>query len=139
MQLTTNFKLEEFTRTYTGYNNVPTADALERLRYLCVSTLQPLRDVLGVPIRITSGYRSSRVNAAVGGARSSYHLLGAAADITFPGVDCDFYLGWAFELLQIWADVHRDIVEIIWYHDRHFLHVAALRGGGWGPCKVKHT
>ena len=37
---------------------------------------------IGMPITVTSGYRSLQVNRAVGGVRGSLHLIGKAADIT---------------------------------------------------------
>jgi peptidoglycan hydrolase-like protein with peptidoglycan-binding domain len=45
-----------------------------------VERLQQLRDKLGVPIAITSGYRCSKHNKDVGGAAASKHMYGVAAD-----------------------------------------------------------
>lgn len=47
-----------------------------------VEKLQRIRDVLGVPLKITSGYRCIVHNASktVGGSRTSKHLYGFAAD-----------------------------------------------------------
>ena len=42
--------------------------------------LQKIRDHFGRPVVITSGYRTAEHNAAVGGSKSSQHLLGRAAD-----------------------------------------------------------
>lgn len=52
-----------------------------------VMALQRLRDLAGVPIVITSGYRCPDHNKAVGGARGSYHLRGMAADIRIGELD----------------------------------------------------
>lgn len=49
--------------------------------------LQRLRDRLGVPMIVTSGYRSPQHNAAVGGAPASQHLLGKAFDISMGNID----------------------------------------------------
>lgn len=43
--------------------------------------LDGLRYYYAKPITITSGWRSERVNNAVGGAKNSFHLVGMAADI----------------------------------------------------------
>lgn len=43
--------------------------------------LDPLRVKLGRPIRVTSGYRPSALNKAVGGSPTSNHQTGSAADI----------------------------------------------------------
>jgi uncharacterized protein YcbK (DUF882 family) len=50
-----------------------------------IEVLQRLRDILGVPITVTSGRRCAKHNAAVGGAKNSQHLLGLAADIRAEG------------------------------------------------------
>lgn len=50
-----------------------------------VAILQAIRDTLGAPITITSGYRTVSHNASVGGAQNSYHTLGRAADIVVSG------------------------------------------------------
>jgi uncharacterized protein YcbK (DUF882 family) len=48
--------------------------------------LQALRDHLGKPIKITSGYRSSEHNAKIGGALGSFHIHGMASDIKIEGL-----------------------------------------------------
>ncbi len=48
--------------------------------------LQALRDALGRPVIINSGYRNPAHNAAVGGSPTSYHLRGMGADIRVPGI-----------------------------------------------------
>lgn len=88
MQLSPHFALAELTRTSTGLPNEPDAEARARLVLLCTHVLEPVRALLGVPLRVTSGYRSPAVNAAIGGARQSQHMLGEAADIVpvgYPG------------------------------------------------------
>ena len=45
-----------------------------------VQLLQSIRDHFGAPVVITSGYRTAAHNAAVGGSKSSQHVLGKAAD-----------------------------------------------------------
>ena len=50
-----------------------------------IEVLQRLRDILGVPITVTSGRRCAKHNAAVGGAKNSQHLQGLAADIRAEG------------------------------------------------------
>jgi uncharacterized protein YcbK (DUF882 family) len=46
-----------------------------------VDMLQRMRTAMGRPLRIVSGYRCVAHNRAVGGSRSSQHLLGRAADV----------------------------------------------------------
>lgn len=88
MQLSENFSLAEMcfsqTATRAGINNRPDGMVTARLRALCENVLQPLRDAVGAPIRVTSGYRSPVLNARIGGSATSQHRLGEAADIVLP-------------------------------------------------------
>lgn len=88
--MTQNFKLAEFTRSATaarlGIDNTPSTTVVENLHHLCTAVLQPLRDHLGVPITITSGYRAPALNRAVGGSSTSQHMTGEAADLRLPRV-----------------------------------------------------
>lgn len=87
--LTENFQLFEFTRSTTasrlGISNTPNDIEIGRLRSLCETILQPARNALG-PLRISSGFRSEALNAAVGGVTNSDHRLGFAADVIPVGV-----------------------------------------------------
>lgn len=83
MKLTENFHLNEF----ASKDGAETpCEAQVNLKELALN-LQALRDELGLPIVINSGYRSPAHNKRVGGAKSSQHLLGKAADIRVPGVE----------------------------------------------------
>lgn len=61
--------------------------------------LQKIRDHFGRPVVITSGYRTAAHNAAVGGSKSSQHLLGRAADFYVEGVDVATVAAYAEKLL----------------------------------------
>lgn len=91
MRLSANFTLGELTASGAAdrlrLDNTPPPDALENLRRLCTLVLEPARLVLGVPLVIDSGYRSTAVNAAVGGQPGSQHRKGLAADIKPRGLD----------------------------------------------------
>jgi hypothetical protein len=83
--LTPHFKLREFTESATamkhGIDNRPTPEVVENLRRLCKHTLEPLREKLGLPIVITSGFRTKALNdIIVHAARKSQHMSGQAAD-----------------------------------------------------------
>lgn len=80
IQLSPNFSLGEFIKTTTGFDNIPGADEIENLRNVVLRTLQPLRNFLGLPITVTSGYRSIDVNRAVGSNDTSQHIKGEAVD-----------------------------------------------------------
>ncbi len=81
MKLTENFSAEEF--ACKDGSETP-CEVLVNLKELALN-LQVLRDALGLPIHINSGYRSPAYNKKVGGAKNSQHLLGKAGDITVQG------------------------------------------------------
>lgn len=78
MKLTKNFNSFEF-MCHDG-TQVP-ARYLENVKTLAMQ-LQVLRDYIGEPIRLNSGYRTPSWNKKIGGAPRSQHLLGKAADIS---------------------------------------------------------
>lgn len=82
MRLSKNFTLDEMIRTSTGISNIPTDKEIENIKMLVENVLQPLRDHMNRPIIVNSGFRSKEVNKAVGGSKTSGHMLGTAADIT---------------------------------------------------------
>ena len=88
-QLTKHFTLAELTKSQTGarqgLDNTPTAAVEKNLKHLAVTILQPLRDKIGKPVVINSGYRSQAVNSAVGGSATSAHRFGHAVDLIVPG------------------------------------------------------
>ena len=98
MQLSKNLALSEVTRSETakrrGISNMPTPEHIENFKKLAENVFQPIRDHFGVPIRISSGYRSEALNKAIGGAGkmvngkyvpSSQHCTGEAIDIDMDG------------------------------------------------------
>ena len=82
MKLTENFSLWEF-KCRDGTNVPP--ECMDNVRVL-VQNLQVLRDVVGKPIRVISGYRSKKYNTRIGGARRSQHMTAKAADIKISGM-----------------------------------------------------
>ena len=78
MKITNNFSKSEF-ECKSG--DVMPLDVLENVKLLAIQ-LQKIRDYVGKPIRINSAYRSESHNEAIGGVKTSQHILGKAADIT---------------------------------------------------------
>lgn len=82
-----NFKYAEFSASATasarGINNEIPENVKPAVRALVLNLLQPLCDRTGWSDLITSGYRSSELNRAVGGASASQHCKGEAADNKF--------------------------------------------------------
>lgn len=79
-QLTKNVNLAELIVTSQPFANIPSDAEIKRLESLAINLLQPTRNLLGVPMRFTSVFRSPEVNKAVGGAANSQHLYCEAAD-----------------------------------------------------------
>nr|WP_257620310.1 D-Ala-D-Ala carboxypeptidase family metallohydrolase [Janthinobacterium sp. NKUCC08_JDC] len=67
--------------TRKGIDNTPAAAVVANLTRLA-AMLEQVRALVGMPIAISSGYRSPALNKVVGGAGNSAHVLGLAADIS---------------------------------------------------------
>lgn len=80
------FQIQDLIKSNTasarGINNMPNQAAMQNLQYLLNNVINPISNSFPYPIRISSGYRSPQLNAAVRGAQNSQHMLGQAADIT---------------------------------------------------------
>ena len=90
-KLSEHFALSEFERSDKARalkidNRVPVR-YVSSLETLCREVLEPLRQHVGKPIRISSGYRCPALNKAVGGVAKSQHLTGEAADIHLDSIE----------------------------------------------------
>ena len=84
-KLSENFTLGEMIASDTakkkGIDNTPTLADIYHMEELCKNLLQPIRDAWGKPIKVTSGFRSWKLNRALGGSPTSVHPRGWAADL----------------------------------------------------------
>ena len=89
MKLSEHLDLSEVTRSdmakRKGLSNMPTPEHIENFKILAENIFEPIRKHFGVPIMISSGYRSKELNKAIGGATTSQHLLGQALDLDMDG------------------------------------------------------
>lgn len=87
MRLSPHFTLAELTASSTararGIDNTPPPELLPRLIMLA-EMLERIRSTVNAPIIVSSGYRCPELNALVGGATTSDHPQGHAADIIAP-------------------------------------------------------
>ena len=123
--LTPHFELQEFTESPTarkhGIDNTPPTEAVANLKALCLGTLEPLREKIGLPIVITSGYRCKALNERiVHHSRKSQHVLGQAADFYVSGLSRRELLIIAFRLII--EDESIDYDQLILYPS--FIHVS---------------
>ena len=87
MKLSPHFSLEELTHSDTatrlGIDNTPTVEIINNLTFLA-GELEYVRDILGNPMLISSGYRSYVLNDHLGSKRTSSHCKGLAVDFICP-------------------------------------------------------
>ena len=92
MQLSPHFSLLEMLESQTARRKAiaeqftPPQEVIDNLKALCEHILEPLRVAVGKSIHINSGYRRDKLNKAVGGAKTSQHLMGQAADLKPTGM-----------------------------------------------------
>ena len=89
MKLSKYVSLAEVTRSDTakrkGIDNSQTAEHLENLKVISEEVFDKVREYFGVPLFISSGYRSAAFNKAIGGSATSDHNLGKALDLDQDG------------------------------------------------------
>jgi zinc D-Ala-D-Ala carboxypeptidase len=90
MNLSKSFTLNELTKSQEairlGIDNTPNEENIENLKILCEKILQPIRDYYGMPVSVSSGYRSAKLCEAIGSSSKSQHTKGQAADFEIFGV-----------------------------------------------------
>ncbi|MGC4395976.1 D-Ala-D-Ala carboxypeptidase family metallohydrolase [Hydrogenophaga sp. T2] len=132
MKLTPHFTLAELTRSTTAerlrLDNTPPADVIRALQ-TTAEMLERIRDTLGAPVIVTSGYRSPEVNRAVGGATSSDHMAGQAADILAPSFGTPYLIASTLAPLVSTLRIEQLILEGV--KGKQWVHVSTRR-----PAKV---
>ena len=111
-QLSENLTLGEFA-SQDGYDIVLVHPAL-------LIGFQEVRDKIGVPLRVMSGYRSEKRNREIGGSPSSMHTLGMAIDVCpiVPQAQLDETLG---EIERLALQIGMGGVR--WYEKNNFVHM----------------
>lgn len=132
MQLSKNFNLAEFTKsaTATKYKiaNIPNDNVINNLRDLCINVLQPIRDKFNKALTISSGFRCKELNDKVGGARTSQHLIGQAADFHIKDVAFNDIMDWCVDNL-----IFDQLIDE-YSKNSHWLHISFNKG-----CNRKQT
>ena len=159
ISLSPHFALSEFTKSATarshGIKNEPAPEQVDNLKTLCLGCLEPLREALGLPVVITSGYRTKALNSMLAhSSERSQHMLGQAADFYVApgqsGLSRRELLIKAFRLIIL--DESIDYDQLIIYPN--FIHVSyvsrernrrtillGMRNGklGYGKCSIQNA
>lgn len=159
ISLSPHFCLDEFTKSSTamkhGIKNEPASEQVDNLKALCQGCLEPLREALGLPVVITSGYRTKALNSMLAhSSERSQHMLGQAADFYVApgqsGLSRRELLIKAFRLIIL--DESIDYDQLILYPS--FIHVSyvsrernrrtvllGMRNGklGYGKCSIQNA
>ena len=125
-KLSEHFTLGEMTKSnsHPEVYNIPSHEAIANLKRVC-GWLEVLRERSGGPVRINSGYRSPQLNKKVGGAPTSNHLTGCAADIRVTGMEQ--LIRYAAILLEYADESKQDFDELLIEKNRYgaiWLHFA---------------
>ena len=104
--------------------NMADARSFEKQLKYTASTLEEIRAILGVPMKITSGFRNVALNKAVGGSPTSGHAKGLCADFIPIGMDVND----AFELIQFNKDKCPSLKKCIY---------ESVRGSKWLHIETK--
>lgn len=119
-QISPHFSFKELSDTsvvsLSAKNRAEAFNRKTELTALAFYILEPVRALLGVPLKITSAYRCADLNKAVGGAEKSQHLLGEAADFIPLGID----LRTAFLKIKQMPGLH--FGQLIW--ERRWIHIS---------------
>jgi hypothetical protein len=133
MKISQHLSLSEVTRSETakrkGISNTPTAEHLENFKLLAEKVFEPIRAHFGVPIHISSGYRSKELNDAIGGSQTSQHSKGQAIDIDMDGSTNGVTNKMIFDFIKDKLDFDQLIWEFGTDKNPDWVHVSYTKAG----------
>ena len=133
MKISPNLNLAELTRSETGkrhgIDNTPTAEHLENFKILAERVFEPIRAHFGVPIFISSGYRSKALNELIKGSPSSQHCKGQAIDIDMDGGNGEVTNRMIFDFIKNKLDFDQLIWEFGTDLNPDWVHVSFMKSG----------
>jgi hypothetical protein len=133
MKISTHLSLSEVTRSDSakrhGIDNTPTAEHLENFKLLADKVFEPIRLHFGVPIFISSGYRSKALNSFIGGSASSQHCKGQAIDIDMDGGNGEVTNRMVFDFIKTKLDFDQLIWEFGTDFNPDWVHVSFVKSG----------
>ena len=132
-KLSPNLSLKEVIKSATaikhGIDNSPSQEHYENLKAIANEVFQKVRIHFGVPIAVTSGYRSPELNKRIGGSSKSQHCHGEALDL-----DADVYGKITNKQIFDYIDKNLDYDQMIWEfgddNEPNWVHVSYKKDGG---------
>lgn len=125
-----NFKISELIHSDTAVrqniNNMPDINSLDCMLDLIFYCLQPIRDKLGKPMIISSGFRNSQVNRLVGGVSTSQHTKGQAVDFTVPNMTIS-------QIVELIKKSGIEYDQLINEYDK-WVHISFVKGNNRKQC-----
>jgi hypothetical protein len=132
MKISQHLNLSELTRSDSakrhGIDNTPTAEHLENFKLLAEKVFEPIRAHFGVPIHISSGYRSQALNKFIKGSASSQHCKGEAIDIDMDGSSSGVTNKMVFDFIVANLDWDQIIWEFGTDSNPDWVHVSYTKG-----------
>ena len=125
--LSEHLSIAEFTESATatakGIENTMPNELAQYVVSWAENVFEPVRALLGVPLKVTSGYRCPDLNKAVGGVPTSQHVVGQAGDLIPEGVG----------ILEAYQKIlASDLVydQLIYEHsgNAYWIHISYLEG-----------
>lgn len=108
-----NISYKEATHSTTakrlGIDNTPNAEQFSNMVYVAENVFQPIREHFGVPIYVSSFFRSEALNKAVRGSSSSTHIKGEAMDL-----DADVFEGVTNAQIFEYIKNNLEFDQLIW-------------------------
>lgn len=131
-----HFRLSEFLRSdmaiRKGIANMPGTAEMRNIETVLAPGLARVRNLLQSPMLITSGYRSPELNRAIGGASTSQHTQGLAADFVCPDYGTPKAI--ARRLKEMASLVRFD--QLIW--EGTWVHISFVAGAPRGQVLTAH-
>ena len=119
MKLSKHFTLDEFVRstiaTKRFIENKPGLTQVINLSALCHNVLEPIRKQFG-PVLITSGYRSLKLNQALGSKDTSQHIAGEAADWITKEAQLEEVFHWCIANINYDQIIFEQARDMEWIH-----------------------
>lgn len=111
-----------------GLDNTPNEVELKNMKHVAENIFEPLRAEKGIPVAVTSFFRSRKVNQKIGGSVNSQHCKGEAMDL-----DADVFGGWTNSEIFDFIRLNLEFDQLIWEFGNEFnpewVHVSLKREG----------